>query len=81
MAATLRKLGFEVHEHVNLPVKKVRQVLRDYVRRLQNESGVGLLYYAGHGVQIDGRNYLLPVDINLRDEEEKVKERVRALVS
>ncbi len=70
VAATLRKLGFEVSEHVNLPVKKFRQVLRDYVRRLQNESGIGLLYYAGHGVQIDGRNYLLPVDINLRDEEE-----------
>ena len=70
VAATLRKLGFEVSEHVNLPVKKFRQVLRDYVRRLQNESGIGVLYYAGHGVQIDGRNYLLPVDINLRDEEE-----------
>jgi len=70
MGATLRGLGFEVTEHVNLPVRKFRQVLRDYVRTLQNTDGVGLLYYAGHGVQIDGRNYLLPVDINLRDEEE-----------
>ena len=67
---TLRGLGFEVIEHVNLPVKKFRQVLREYVRRLQTENGIGLLYYAGHGVQIDGRNYLLPVDINLRDQEE-----------
>ena len=70
VSATLRGLGFEVTEHVNLPVRKFRQVLRDYVRTLQNTDGVGLLYYAGHGVQIDGRNYLLPVDINLRDEEE-----------
>jgi len=70
VGATLRELGFEVTEHVNLPVRKFRQVLRDYVRTLQNTDGVGLLYYAGHGVQIDGRNYLLPVDINLRDEEE-----------
>jgi hypothetical protein len=67
---TLRGLGFEVTEHVNLPVRKFRQVLRDYVRTLQNGEGIGVLYYAGHGVQIDGRNYLLPVDINLRDEEE-----------
>jgi Caspase domain len=67
---TLRGLGFEVTEHVNLPVRKFRQVLRDYVRTLQNTDVVGLLYYAGHGVQIDGRNYLLPVDINLRDQEE-----------
>ena len=70
VGATLRELGFEVTEHVNLPVRKFRQVLRDYVRTLQSSEGVGLLYYAGHGVQIDGRNYLLPVDINLRDEEE-----------
>ncbi|HEV8110763.1 MAG TPA: caspase family protein [Burkholderiales bacterium] len=70
VGATLRGLGFEVTEHVNLPVRKFRQVLRDYVRTLQSTEGVGLLYYAGHGVQIDGRNYLLPVDINLRDEEE-----------
>jgi hypothetical protein len=67
---TLRGLGFEVDEQVNLPVKKFRQVVRAYVRRLQQEDAVGLLYYAGHGVQIDGKNYLLPVDINLRDEEE-----------
>jgi uncharacterized caspase-like protein len=70
VGATLRELGFEVTEHVNLPVRKFRQVLRDYVRTLQDTDGIGLLYYAGHGVQIDGRNYLLPVDINLRDEEE-----------
>jgi hypothetical protein len=70
VGATLRELGFEVTEHVNLPVRKFRQVLRDYVRTLQNTEVVGLLYYAGHGVQIDGRNYLLPVDINLRDQEE-----------
>jgi len=70
VGAALRGLGFEVTEHVNLPVRKFRQVLRDYVRTLQDTDGIGLLYYAGHGVQIDGRNYLLPVDINLRDEEE-----------
>jgi uncharacterized caspase-like protein len=70
VGATLRDLGFEVTEHVNLPVRKFRQVLRDYVRTLQNSDVLGLLYYAGHGVQIDGRNYLLPVDINLRDQEE-----------
>lgn len=67
---TLRGLGFEVTEHVNLPVKKFRQVLREYVRVLQNEDSVAVFFYAGHGVQIDGRNYLLPIDINLRDEEE-----------
>jgi uncharacterized caspase-like protein len=70
VASTLRRLGFEVTEHVNLPMKEFRKVLRDYAKRLQSEEGASVFYYAGHGVQIDGRNYLLPVDVNLRDEDE-----------
>jgi uncharacterized caspase-like protein len=70
VASTLRRLGFEVTEHVNLPMKEFRKVLRDYAKRLQGEEGASVFYYAGHGVQIDGRNYLLPVDVNLRDEDE-----------
>ena len=70
VASTLRRLGFDVAEHVNLPVKDFRRVLREYSRRVQNEEGVAVFFYAGHGVQIDGRNYLLPVDLNLRDEDE-----------
>ena len=70
VASTLRRLGFEVIEHVNLPVKDFRRVLREYAKRVQESEGTALFFYAGHGVQIDGRNYLLPVDINVRDEYE-----------
>ncbi|MEP6873376.1 MAG: caspase family protein [Burkholderiales bacterium] len=70
VASTLRRLGFEVIEHVNLPVKDFRRVLREYAKRVQETEGTALFFYAGHGVQIDGRNYLLPVDINVRDEYE-----------
>jgi len=70
VAATLRRLGFEVLEHVNLPVKDFRRILREYSKRVQDTEGTALFFYAGHGVQIDGRNYLLPVDINVRDEYE-----------
>ena len=70
VATTLRRLGFEVNEHVNLPVKEFRRVLRDFARRVQSGSGASVFYYAGHGVQIGGRNFLLPVDINLRDQDE-----------
>jgi uncharacterized caspase-like protein len=76
VASALRQLGFTVTEHVNLSVKDFRRVLREYARRLQNDDGIGVFYYAGHGVQIDGRNYLLPVDINLRDQEEVKDESV-----
>ena len=70
VASTLRRLGFDVSERVNLGVIEFRRVLRDFVRRLQDQDGVAVFYYAGHAVQIAGRNYLLPIDINLRDEEE-----------
>ncbi|MBV8209116.1 MAG: caspase family protein [Burkholderiaceae bacterium] len=70
IASTLRRLGFEVTERENLGTMEFQRVLRDYVRRLQDEDGAAVFYYAGHAVQIGGRNYLLPVDINLRDEEE-----------
>lgn len=70
VASTLRRLGFEVIEHVNLPVKDFRRVLREYAKRVQDTEGTALFFYAGHGVQIDGRNFLLPVDINVRDEYE-----------
>jgi len=70
IAANLRKLGFEVNEQLNLGVRDFRRVLREFARRLQEDDAVAVLYYAGHGVQIDGRNYLLPVDLNLRDQEE-----------
>jgi uncharacterized caspase-like protein len=70
VSSTLRRLGFEVNEQLNLNARDFRRVMRDFARRIQEEEGAAVLYYAGHGVQIDGRNYLLPVDINLRDAEE-----------
>jgi uncharacterized caspase-like protein len=70
MASTLKRLGFEVIERENLGSMEFRRVLRDYVRRLEDEEGAVVFFYAGHAVQIAGRNYLLPVDINLRDEDE-----------
>ncbi|WP_286619424.1 caspase family protein [Variovorax sp. J22R115] len=70
IAANLRKLGFEVNEQINLAVLPFRRALREFARRAQQAGVTSVFYYAGHGVQIDGRNYLLPVDLNLRDQEE-----------
>ncbi|MGR4870500.1 caspase domain-containing protein [Variovorax sp. LARHSF232] len=76
IAAKLRTLGFEVSEHYNLNVLQFRRALRDFARKVAQDDATAVLYYAGHGVQIDGRNYLLPVDINLRDQEEVKDESV-----
>lgn len=76
IATRLRSLGFEVNDQYNLGVVQFRRVLREFSRRVQQDDATALFYYAGHGVQIDGRNYLLPVDINLRDQEEVKDESV-----
>jgi len=46
------------------------RMIRQFGERLKTRSGVGLFYYAGHGVQVEGRNYLIPVDASIRSENE-----------
>lgn len=70
VAATMRALGFEVDAHYNLTTREFRRVLRDFGRRMDDDDSASVFFYAGHGMQIDRRNYLLPVDLNLRDEGE-----------
>jgi uncharacterized caspase-like protein len=67
IAQTLRSLGFEVGEYLNLNARDFRRVLREFARRMDDDQVASVFYYAGHAVQIGGRNYLLPVDIALRD--------------
>lgn len=70
VGATLKALGFEVTMHFDLKVREFRRVLREFGRRMDDDNSASVFYYAGHGMQIDRRNYLLPVDLNLRDESE-----------
>ncbi|MEJ8847796.1 type VI secretion system lipoprotein TssJ [Variovorax rhizosphaerae] len=70
VAQTLRSLDFEVGEHLNLNARDFKRVLREFARRMDDDQVASVFYYAGHGVQIGGRNFLLPVDIALRDEAE-----------
>ena len=70
VAQTLRSLNFEVGEHLNLTARDFKRVLREFARQIDDDQVASVFYYAGHGVQIGGRNYLLPVDISLRDQAE-----------
>src|ERR1700681_945972 len=66
MVDTLRALGFAIVggvPHLNLDESKFRQVVGDFGAQLQG-ADVGLFYYAGHGVQVRGANYLVPVGAN-----------------
>ena len=62
----LSGLGFETKSYKDLKVAEVSGLRQQMESRLKRNS-VLFFYYAGHGVQIDGRNYLLPVDATLND--------------
>ncbi len=62
----LSNLGFETKSYKDLKVAEVSGLRQQMESRLKRNS-VLFFYYAGHGVQIDGRNYLLPVDATLND--------------
>lgn len=67
MASTLEKLGFEVTLMVNAGQEHMERVIGEFGRQLY-QGGVGLFYYAGHGVQVDGENYLIPVNAKIETE-------------
>lgn len=71
MAATLRRLGFEVVEKTNLGYREMNTSVEDFRKKLQ-AGGVGLFYYAGHGMNVNGSNYLIPVDSQIEAENEVI---------
>jgi Caspase domain len=67
MAGTLVKLGFDVTLKLNADQAQMEHAISEFGRQLY-QGGVGLFYYAGHGVQVDGENYLIPVKAKLESE-------------
>lgn len=70
MGETLRGLGFEVTTLVDLDQNAMKQAILDFGEKLERDykNTVGLFYYAGHGVQVNGTNYLIPIDAKIRRE-------------
>ena len=66
MASSLTELGFEVQLLVDANHESIEDAVLDFGEKLHKGGGVGLFYYAGHGVQDQGRNYLIPVEANIR---------------
>src|SRR5207247_7231964 len=69
IAATLRALGFDVTSGINVNQRDMKRLIREFGQKLK-AGGSGLFYYAGHGVQSKGRNYLIPVDADIQSEAE-----------
>ena len=69
MATTLKSLGFDVTSGINTNQREMKRLIREFGQKLKT-GGSGLFYYAGHGVQSKGRNYLIPVDADIQSEVE-----------
>lgn len=69
MAAKLRALGFDVVERTDIKTSQIGRTLREFRSRLTPGS-VALFFYAGHGLQIKGENYLPAVDADIEGEED-----------
>jgi hypothetical protein len=67
MASTLRNVGFDVVEGINLTRDRMSEKLLDFGRKAEG-ADVAVFYYAGHGIAVNGTNYLLPVDADLKSE-------------
>jgi hypothetical protein len=67
MESKLQVLGFDVLKILNPSQKQLKIGIDTFGDKLRNYD-IGLFYFAGHGVQVKGLNYLIPVDANLRSE-------------
>ena len=67
MASVLRNVGFDVVEGTNLSRDSMTQKLLEFGKKAQ-DADVALFFYAGHGIAINGTNYLLPVDADIKSE-------------
>ena len=69
MAAVLRDCGFRVDLVLDADRTRMFQAVRDFGQRIQG-GGVGLFYFAGHGMAVKGANYLIPVATDIAGEDE-----------
>ena len=67
MATVLRNVGFDVVEGTNLTRDKMTERLLEFGKKAEG-ADVALFFYAGHGIAINGTNYLLPVDADIKSE-------------
>ncbi len=68
IAKKLKKLGFAVILKINKNQKEMEDAITNFGERLAKNGGTGLFFYAGHGVQSKGQNYLIPIGADIKKE-------------
>jgi len=67
---TLKSLNFsKVFYLENGTLREMEQIVRKFSNKLRN-GGVGFFYYAGHGIEVDGNNYLIPINADIEEKDE-----------
>ena len=67
IAAALKRVNFAVRLGIDLTRDKLLNVIADFARDMES-ADTALFFYAGHGLQVDGRNYLVPIDADIVQE-------------
>ena len=80
METALKDSGFTVIKAENASIREMRRLVRDFGDKLKSSGGVGLFYFAGHGVQVRGENFLVSTDSDIRNEDEVADDSINASV-
>jgi len=78
MASTLERVGFETQLLLEGDRKRMNSAINRFVEQLA-DGGIGVLFYAGHGIQINNENYLLPIDVDPPEHERDVVDQAVSL--
>lgn len=79
VAKVLNTAGFEVVMAFDLSRDLMKQTIEEFAARIKEKGpdSVALVYYAGHGLQVDGENFLVPVDVKLQGEDDVPEQGVK----
>ncbi len=78
VSTKLETYGFEVTLLKNVDRREFTDAIREFSRKLTGENKVGLFFYAGHAVELDGQNYLIPVNADIQAENDVQYETINA---
>ena|GEM_PF-846410 len=75
IAGVLESLGFDVDVAIDLSHEEIKEKLQEFAQKL-DKSDVGFFYYAGHGIQAEGVNYLIPVSADMTNQDAIINEAI-----
>ena len=76
MAAMLRRSGFAVQQHVNLPRSAMFHAVRDFLKKAER-ADLAMVFYSGHGMQAAGETFFIPVDAKIESQQDVRSEGLR----